>query len=106
MGINNATMMWHPMRPHAHAFHVIRADGSRNARKHAVIVLAVQRLSVASAGDTLGIWMLHCHTTYHQEAGMMAGMKQGNKSLEFRSYAGGRHEMLNESEKDGVPTRR
>jgi len=42
----NTTMMWHPM----------------------------QKLTVALVADNSGIWMMHCHNTYHQEAGMMTSL--------------------------------
>jgi len=39
-------MMWHPM----------------------------QKLTVALVADNSGIWMMYCHNTYHQEAGMMTSL--------------------------------
>ena len=68
---NNMSMMWHPMHLHGHTFQVIRPDGSRGARKDTVIVLPMQRLTVELIADNPGEWMLHCHNTYHMEAGMM-----------------------------------
>jgi multicopper oxidase len=71
---NNTSMMWHPMHLHGHTFHVIKADGTRGARKDTVIVLPMQRLTVDVVADNPGEWMLHCHNTYHQEAGMMTSL--------------------------------
>lgn len=34
----------------------------------------MQKLEVALNADDPGIWMLHCHNTYHQEAGMMTSL--------------------------------
>jgi multicopper oxidase len=68
---NNMSMMWHPMHLHGHTFQVIKPDGSRGARKDTVVVLPMQRLTVELVADNPGEWMLHCHNTYHQEAGMM-----------------------------------
>ncbi len=71
---NNMSMMWHPMHLHGHTFQVIDGDGSRGARKDTVMVLPMQRLTVDIVADNPGEWMLHCHNTYHQEAGMMTSL--------------------------------
>ena len=68
---NNMSMMWHPMHLHGHTFQVINRDGSRGARKDTIVVLPMRRLTVDVIADNPGEWMLHCHNTYHQEAGMM-----------------------------------
>ena len=39
-----------------------------------VVVLPMQRLTVDVVADNPGEWMLHCHNTYHQEAGMMTSL--------------------------------
>ncbi|MCV7055893.1 multicopper oxidase family protein [Mycolicibacterium gilvum] len=70
----NTTMMWHPMHLHGHTFQVIKPDGSPGPRKDTVIVLPMQKMTVALVADNPGIWMLHCHNTYHQEAGMMTSL--------------------------------
>jgi FtsP/CotA-like multicopper oxidase with cupredoxin domain len=75
---NNTTAMWHPMHLHGHTFQIIKPDGSRGARKDTTIVLPNQRVSVALVADNPGIWMLHCHNTYHQEAGMMTSLNYTN----------------------------
>ena len=71
---NNTTMMWHPMHLHGHTFQVIKPDGSRGPRKDTVIVAPNQKVSVNLIADNPGIWMMHCHNTYHQEAGMMTSL--------------------------------
>ena len=63
--------MWHPMHLHGHTFQVIGAGGGFGARKDTVMVLPMRRVEVALVADNPGAWMLHCHNTYHQEAGMM-----------------------------------
>jgi len=68
---NNTTSMWHPMHLHGHTFQVIKPDGSPGPRKDTVIVQPRQKVSATLAADNPGIWMMHCHNTYHQEAGMM-----------------------------------
>ena len=70
----NMSMMWHPMHLHGHTFQMIKPDGSLGARKDTAIVLPRQKVSVALVADNPGIWMLHCHNTYHQEAGMMTSL--------------------------------
>jgi FtsP/CotA-like multicopper oxidase with cupredoxin domain len=71
---NNTTTMWHPMHLHGHTFQMIKPDGSPGARKDTAIVLPKQQVSIALIADNPGIWMLHCHNTYHQEAGMMTSL--------------------------------
>lgn len=70
----NSTMMWHPMHLHGHTFEVVGADGRPGARKDTVIVLPMQQLRVRFVADNPGVWMMHCHNTYHQEAGMMTSL--------------------------------
>ena len=71
---DNSTTMWHPMHLHGHTFQIIKPDGSHGARKDTVIVLPQQKVSAVLIADNPGIWMLHCHNTYHQEAGMMTSL--------------------------------
>jgi len=70
----NTTTMWHPMHLHGHTFQMIRPDGSLGARKDTAIVLPKQTVSTTFIADNPGIWMMHCHNTYHQEAGMMTSL--------------------------------
>jgi FtsP/CotA-like multicopper oxidase with cupredoxin domain len=67
----NATMMWHPMHLHGHTFQIIKPDGTAGARKDTTIVLPMREVSVTVVADNPGVWMLHCHNAYHQQAGMM-----------------------------------
>jgi multicopper oxidase len=67
----NATMMWHPMHLHGHTFQIIKPGGGVGARKDTTIVLPMREVSVTVVADNPGIWMMHCHNAYHQEAGMM-----------------------------------
>ena len=70
----NTTTMWHPMHLHGHTLQVTKADGSSGPRRDTVIVLPLQKVAVVLVADNPGIWMLHCHNTYHQEAGMMTSL--------------------------------
>lgn len=74
LSFDNTSMMWHPMHLHGHTFEVLTADGRPGARKDTVIVLPMQRLRVSFVADNPGVWMLHCHNAYHQEAGMMTSL--------------------------------
>ena len=65
----NNTAMWHPMHLHGHTFQLIRPDGSRGDRKDTAIVAPMRKLAVALIADNPGIWMVHCHNTYHQAPG-------------------------------------
>lgn len=67
----NETAMWHPMHLHGHTFEVLTADGRPGPRKDTLIVLPRQTVGVRLVTDNPGTWMLHCHNTYHQAAGMM-----------------------------------
>jgi multicopper oxidase len=67
-------MIWHPVHLHGRTFQVIKPDGSPGPRRDTVIVLPMQKVAVNLSADNPGIWMLHCHNTYHQEAGMMTSL--------------------------------
>ena len=70
MTFTNKTRMWHPMHLHGHTFSVVGADGKLGARKDTVIVIPNQSVKIAILADNPGYWPLHCHNTYHAEAGM------------------------------------
>ncbi len=70
----NRTMMWHPMHLHGHTFQMLDASGGLGARKDSTIVLPMRSVTVALVADNPGMWMLHCHNSYHQEAGMMTSL--------------------------------
>ncbi|BBZ41581.1 multicopper oxidase family protein [Mycobacterium conspicuum] len=69
---DNQTMMYHPMHLHGHTFQLIKSDGSPGARKDTVIVLPKQKINAVLVADNPGLWMLHCHNTYHAYAGMQS----------------------------------
>ena len=62
--------LWHPMHLHGHTFQVFNPDGKLGARKDTVIVIPNQSIKVAILADNPGYWPMHCHNTYHGEAGM------------------------------------
>ncbi len=63
----NDTMMVHPMHLHGHTFALV---GERGARKDTILVHPMETISVDVIADNPGQWMVHCHNTYHLEAGM------------------------------------
>jgi FtsP/CotA-like multicopper oxidase with cupredoxin domain len=63
----NRTTMWHPMHLHGHTFALAKGG----IRKDTAIVLPNSTLDVDFDADNPGLWMIHCHNVYHQEAGMM-----------------------------------
>ena len=67
---DNTTMMYHPIHLHGHTFQLINPDGNPGARKDTVIVLPKQKLDAVLVADNPGTWVMHCHNTYHQFAGM------------------------------------
>ena len=74
MTFTNTTSMWHPMHLHGHTFQVVRRGALPGPRKDTLIVLPGQMTTVTFEADNPGEWMLHCHNTYHQEAGMMTSL--------------------------------
>jgi FtsP/CotA-like multicopper oxidase with cupredoxin domain len=67
---DNPTMMYHPMHLHGHTFQLIKSNGTPGARKDTVIVLPKQKVNAVLIADNPGLWMSHCHNTYHAYAGM------------------------------------
>ncbi|MFZ1179391.1 MAG: multicopper oxidase family protein [Mycobacterium sp.] len=70
ISFDNTTMMYHPIHLHGHTFQLMNADGSPGARKDTVIVLPNGKLKAVLVADNPGTWVMHCHNTYHQFAGM------------------------------------
>ncbi len=64
---HNKTNMWHPMHLHGHTF----ALPGGGPRKDTTIMLPGRELYVEFDADNPGLWMTHCHNTYHSESGMM-----------------------------------
>jgi multicopper oxidase len=67
---DNQTMMYHPIHLHGHTFQLIKPNGAPGARKDTVVVLPKQKIDAVLVADNPGLWMLHCHNTYHEYAGM------------------------------------
>ncbi len=68
MSFVNKGTMFHPMHLHGHTFRLGgRPDGPR---KDTVIVRPGERVDTFFKANNPGRWMVHCHNTYHLEAGM------------------------------------
>ena len=65
----NMTMMTHPLHLHGHTFAL-----PSGLRKDTVLLAPMQSLAIDLDADNPGDWMVHCHNTYHAEAGMMIGL--------------------------------
>lgn len=66
----NESMMFHPMHLHGHTFEVRATDGTPHARKDTVLVAPMRTIEVDFDTNNPGNWIIHCHNTYHAEAGM------------------------------------
>lgn len=66
----NESMMFHPIHLHGHTFEVRATDGSALARKDTVLVAPMRTVEVDFDTNNPGSWIVHCHNTYHAEAGM------------------------------------
>ena len=74
----NNSMMFHPMHLHGHTFQVTASNGSyvnNGPRKDTLIVKPMEIAEVLVQADNPGLWALHCHNSYHMEAGMMTSMQ-------------------------------
>ncbi|WP_367574596.1 multicopper oxidase family protein [Streptomyces griseoaurantiacus] len=69
--LTNATKMWHPVHLHGHVFALTGTQDGPGARKDTAIVLPGRTVRADFDAENPGVWMLHCHNAYHQEAGMM-----------------------------------
>lgn len=72
--LRNDTAWSHPMHLHGHSFRVLSRDGAPvpfNQWADTVLVEPKQTVDIAFVADNPGDWMLHCHVTDHQAAGLM-----------------------------------
>lgn len=70
INMTNTTMMTHPMHVHGHTFAL-----PSGLRKDTVLMAPMEQLPIDLDADNAGDWLIHCHNTYHGEAGMMIGLK-------------------------------
>jgi FtsP/CotA-like multicopper oxidase with cupredoxin domain len=73
----NKTMMSHPMHLHGHVFQVVAINGTRftGAMRDTVLVPPKTSVTVAFDANNPGLWALHCHLLYHQDAGMFTTLR-------------------------------
>ena len=53
---------------------MIKPDGSPVPAKTPPSCCQSRKWASTLIADNPGIWMMHCHNTYHQEAGMMTSL--------------------------------
>lgn len=73
MVFTNETMMSHPMHLHGHRFQVTEIDGQPidGAVRDTILVMPKSTVKVQFDADAPGLWMMHCHITWHEAAGML-----------------------------------
>ena len=80
LGLRNDTAWPHPIHLHGHSFRVLSRNGVPvpfNQWADTVFVEPRQTVDVAFVADNPGDWMVHCHVTDHQTAGLMAVLRVG-----------------------------
>jgi FtsP/CotA-like multicopper oxidase with cupredoxin domain len=81
LSLRNETAWSHPMHLHGHSFRVLSRNGVSvpfNQWADTVLVEPKQTVDVAFVADNPGDWMVHCHVTDHQTAGLMAVLRVAN----------------------------
>ncbi len=79
--LRNDTAWWHPIHLHGHSFRLLHRNGAvvLNSIWSDTVLLAPQdSVDIAFVADNPGDWMVHCHVTDHQTAGMMAAIGIGD----------------------------
>lgn len=85
--LQNDTAWWHPMHLHGHSFRLLHRKGVAvpNSIWSDTVLLAPQEWAdIAFVADNPGDWMLHCHVTDHQTAGMMTVIRIGDDQSDKR----------------------
>jgi FtsP/CotA-like multicopper oxidase with cupredoxin domain len=76
--LRNETAWWHPMHLHGHSFLIVSRNGTPRPRREwsdTVLVPPKETVDIAFVADNPGDWMLHCHVTDHQMAGLMTVLR-------------------------------
>jgi len=76
--LRNDTAWLHPMHLHGHSFRILSRNGApvpHNQWADTVLVAPKETVDVAFVADNPGDWMLHCHVTDHQAAGLMGVLR-------------------------------
>ncbi|MEI2809656.1 MAG: multicopper oxidase family protein [Nocardioides sp.] len=72
INVTNMSMMTHPLHLHGPAF----ALADSGLRKDTVLLAPMETRAI-DLDPVQGDWMVHCHNTYHAEAGMMILLRVG-----------------------------
>lgn len=70
LNASNMTMMPHPLHLHGHTFAL-----PNGLRKDTLLMAPMESVALDLDADNPGDWMIHCHNTYHAEAGMMIDLR-------------------------------
>jgi FtsP/CotA-like multicopper oxidase with cupredoxin domain len=76
--LRNDTAWWHPMHLHGLSVRVLARNGRPEPRSlwaDTVLLPPAESVDIAFVADNPGDWMLHCHVTDHQAAGMMTVLR-------------------------------
>jgi FtsP/CotA-like multicopper oxidase with cupredoxin domain len=76
--LRNETVWWHPMHLHGHSFRLVSRNGVSNPYRvwsDTVLIPPRETVDIAFVADNPGDWMLHCHVTDHQTAGLMTVLR-------------------------------
>ncbi len=76
--MRNETAWWHPMHLHGFSFRVLNRNGApvpHNQWADTVLLAPKDTVDIAFVADNPGDWMLHCHVTDHQTAGLMTVLR-------------------------------
>lgn len=81
VAMRNETAWWHPMHLHGFSFRVLKRNGLQVPHKQwadTILLAPRDTVEVAFVADHPGDWMLHCHVTDHQTAGLMTVLRVGD----------------------------
>jgi len=76
--LRNETAWWHPMHFHGYSFKLLSRNGKPVPHKQwsdTVLLAPKDVVECAFVADNPGDWMLHCHVTDHQTAGLMTVLR-------------------------------
>lgn len=76
--MRNETAWWHPMHFHGHSYRVLSRNGAPVPHRQWADTVLLAPRDVVECGfvaDNPGDWMLHCHVTDHQMAGLMTVLR-------------------------------
>jgi FtsP/CotA-like multicopper oxidase with cupredoxin domain len=76
--LQNETAWWHPMHFHGHSLKLLSRNGKPVPYKQwidTVLLAPKDVVDCAFVADNPGDWMLHCHVTDHQMAGLMTVLR-------------------------------